>query len=150
MAVNTNVSKTPAKTALNAVVDSLDTGTGANARVRIYSGTQPASPDTAIGTQTLLAEIDLGTAAVFGAAATGTGGSASSVTANASAILPKSDASANATGTAAWFRAINKAGTAKIDGSVGTSSADMIIDSTSITAGQVVKLNSWKIKLPFK
>lgn len=150
MAVNTNIAKAIAKSALDAVVDSLDTGTGANARVRIYAGSQPASPDTAVGTQTLLAEIDLGTPAVFGAATTGTGGSASSVTANASSILPKSDSSANATGTATWFRAINKGGTAKIDGSVGTSSADMIIDSTSITASQVVKLNSWKIKLPFK
>lgn len=151
MAVNTNLSKAGAKAALDALIDKLDTGTGANARLRIYSGTQPADPDTAPGTgNTLLAEIDLGTAAVFGNAATGTGGSASSVTATASAILPKTDSSANASGTAAWFRAVNKGTTAVIDGSVGTSSADLILDNVSIAAGQSVKLNSWKVKLPFK
>jgi len=148
MAVDTNISMASAKAALDAVVDRLDTGTAANARLRIYDGSQPGRPDDAVGTQTLLAEIDLGTAAVFGAAATGTGTLANTATATASAILPKTCTAATASGTAAWFRAVNKDATAIIDGSVGTSDADLILDNVSIASGQEVKLNSWKVKLP--
>lgn len=148
MAVDTNIAMTAALAALDAVVDKLDTGTGANARLRIYNGSQPGRPDDAIGTQTLLAEIDLGTAAVFGAAVTGTGTESNTAVATASGILPKSDTSANASGTATWFRAVNKGTAGIIDGSVGTSDADLILDNTSINAGQTVKLNSWKVKLP--
>lgn len=151
MALNTNVAKAAAKAAVDAIVDSLDTGTGATtAKVRIYSGSQAASPDAAIntGTNTLLAEINLA-ATSFGAATTGTGTEAAYIIASA-ADVPKSDTSANASGTAAWFRAVNKGGTAKIDGSVATATADMIIDNTSIATGQTVKINSWKIRLPYK
>ena len=148
MAADTNISMAVAKAALDAVVDLLDAGTAANARLRIYDGSQPGRPDDAIGTQTLLAEIDLGTAAVFGAAATGTGTLANTATATASGILPKTNTSATASGTATWFRAVDKDATAIIDGSVGTASADLILDNTSIATGQTVTLNSWKIKLP--
>ena len=67
------------------LVDRLDTGTGANCRVQIYNGTQPADPDVATGTQTKLAEIDMGTPVVMSAAATGTGGDANYATVTASA-----------------------------------------------------------------
>ena len=148
MAVDTNISMAAAKAALDAVVDRLDTGTGANARVRIYDGTQPGRPDDAVTTQTVLAEIDLGTAAVFGAATTGTGTEANTAVATSS-ILPKTDTSANASGTATWFRAVNKGTVAIIDGSVGTAATfDMVLDNTSIATSQTVKLNSWKVKLP--
>ena len=151
MALNTNVAKASVKAAVDAVVDSLDTGTGAaGAKVQIYNGSQPASPDVAIGTQTKLAEVTL-SAAAFGAATTGTGTETSYIIANC-AGLTKSDTSADATGTAAWFRAVNKAGVAKIDGSIGASTAsfDMSLDNTSINAGQTVKLNSWKVRMQFK
>lgn len=150
MVANTNISMASAKAALDAVIDRLDTGTGGNARLRIYSGTQPGRPDDAIntGTNALLVEIDLGTAAVFGAAATGTGTLADTAVATASGILPKSNASATASGTAAWFRAVNKGGTAIIDGSVATSTADLILDNTSIAAGQQVTINSWQVRYP--
>lgn len=144
MAVNTNLSKVAAKAAVDAVVDLLDGGTG-TATVKILSGTQPDSPDVAIGTQTTLAVINLSSTA-FGAATTGTGSYISATCAG----VPLSDTDANATGTATWFRASNKSGTAVIDGSVGTSSSDMIIDNTSIASGQTVKLNSWKVKMLWK
>lgn len=148
MAADTNISMAVAKAALDAVVDLLDAGTAANARLRIYNGSQPGRPDDAVGTQTLLAEIDLGTATIFGAAATGTGTLANTATATASGILPKSNTSATAAGTATWFRAVDKDGTGIIDGSVGTSDADLILDNTSIATGQTVTLSSWKVKLP--
>jgi len=149
MAADTNVSMAVAIAALDTFVNSIDGGTGANARLRIYSGSQPGRPDDA-PTGTLLAEIDLGAAAVFGNATTGTGGSADSATATASGILPKTCTSATASGTAAWFRVVNKSGTGVIDGSAGLSGAspDLVLDNTSIAIGQEVKLNSWKAKLP--
>jgi hypothetical protein len=143
MAYDTNISIAAAKAAVDSVVDRLDLGTAANCRVRIYDGSQPASPDVAVGTQTLLAEIDLGTATIFGAAGT----SGNSATATASAILPKTQTSATAAGTASWFRAVDADTTAVIDGTVGTSGTDMVIDNTSIAVGQEVKILTWKIKL---
>jgi len=137
-----------AKAALNAAVDLIDGGTTANPRLRIYAGSQPGRPDDAITTQTLLAEIDLGSATVFGNATTGTGTLSNTATATASAILPKTCASATASGTATWFRVVNKDATAIIDGSVAAASADLILDNTSIASGQEVRLNSWKITLP--
>lgn len=148
MAANTNITIALAKTALDIVADAVDAGTAANPRLRIYSGSQPASPDDAVGTGTLLCEIDLGTATVFSAATTGTGTEANTAIVTASGILPKSNTSATASGTAAWFRVVDKNANGVIDGSVGTSSADLILDNTSIATGQTVKLNTWKLKLP--
>lgn len=151
MALNTNVAKAAVKAAVDAIVDKLDTGTAATkAKVQIYSGSQPASADAAVGTGTKLAEIELETTA-FGAAATGTGAETGYIVASADG-LPNTDTAADATGTAAWFRAVNQAGTAIIDGTVGanTTSFDMSIDNTSVKAGQTVKLNSWKVRMPFK
>ncbi len=57
--------------------------------------------------------------------------------------FPKSDTSANATGTAAAARIRDSAGNDVITGlTVGTSGSDINLDSTSITAGQTVSLNS--------
>ena len=154
MATATRASKAAAKAAVNAVVDRLDLGTAETAaKFQIYSGTQPASPDAAPGTpEVLLAVVNLvpnTVGAIFDDAATGTGAETSYIIANAD-NLPLSDTSADATGTAAWFRAVDLDGVAIVDGTVGTADADAIIDNTSINAGQTVKLNSWKVRLPFK
>lgn len=144
MAVNTNVSKTPAKAALDAIVDSLDTGTG-TATVEICTGAQPNSPDT--GTPTVICTIDL-PATTFQASTTGTGTESAYIIAQDN--FATLTGTATGTGTASFFRAKNKSGVAKIDGSVGLATADMIIDNTSIAATQKVKLTSWKIRFPFK
>lgn len=100
--------------------------------LRIYDGSQPATADTAISTQTLLAELTFG-ATAFGAAAAGV--------ATANAITKDSDA--NATGTAAWFRAFESDGTTPVyDGSVGTSDADLVLNSVAIQAGAEVEVTS--------
>jgi hypothetical protein len=57
-----------------------------------------------------------------------------------SAITP--DSSANATGTATWFRDVDSTGTCVMDGSVGTSGADLNLNSTSITSGVQVSCTS--------
>lgn len=57
--------------------------------------------------------------------------------------FPKSDASADNTGTAAEARIRDSNATEIITGlTVGTSGADINLDSVSITAGQTVTLNS--------
>lgn len=57
--------------------------------------------------------------------------------------MPRSDTSADATGTAAVARIKESAGTTIVNNlTVGTSGTDIILNSTSITAGQQVTINS--------
>lgn len=96
--------------------------------LRIYDGSKPAQGDTAIGAQTLLAELTFGTPA-FGSPSGGT------ITANAIT----SDSSANASGTATWFRAFKADGTTAVfDGTVGVSGCDVNLATDVIGAGAVV------------
>lgn len=114
---------------------SLNTDIGINAKLRIYSGTRPTSVNTAIAAQVLLAEL------ICNASAFGTVGSGL-LTAGAIA----NDASADATGTATWFRLFKADGTtACIDGDVAASGADLNLSSTSLNVGQVVGVSSFVI-----
>lgn len=99
----------------------------------IYDGTQPATADTAITSQVKLAHLTFG-ATAFGAAVAGV------ATANAIG----SDASADATGTATWFRAYKSNGTSPVfDGSVGTSGCDLTLSSVSIVTGGAVSITGF-------
>ena len=101
--------------------------------LRIYDGTQPANADTAVGAQVLLAELRFGSTA-FGAAAGGVA-AANAITA---------DSSANATGTATWFRVLKSDGTTALwDGSVGTAAANLVLDSVSIVIGGVISITAF-------
>ena len=123
MALNPKRTNLAASTEADAVCALLNTGW-----LRIYDQTQPVTADTAIGAQVLLAELRWN-ATAFGAASNGV--------ATANAIT--SDTSANATGTASWFRAFKSDGTTAVfDGSVGTATADLIINTTSIVTGAQV------------
>lgn len=121
----------------DAVVDLIDAGADAG-KLQIRDGTQPAGPDTA-ATGTLLAEITLNDPA-FGDAAAGV------ATAVVSPALQ--DASADANGTATWFRVLDSDNNAIIDGDVGTSGADLNLTTTTIVAGQPVSISSWTITVP--
>ena len=55
------------------------------------------------------------------------------------------DSSANATGTATWFRLTTSGGTAVVDGNVGTSGSDLNLTTTSIVATQPVSCSSFTI-----
>lgn len=116
----------------NAMLDTITTRAGASARLRIYDGTQATNADTAIGAQTLLAELTCN--ATFAPGASSGVLTLNSIT---------TDSSANATGTASWFRLVNSAGTTIVmDGTVGTSGTDMILNTTSITSGGAVAVTS--------
>jgi hypothetical protein len=117
----------------NAQQNAITSTLGANAVLNLYSGSQPASPDTAIGAQVLLASLTCN--ATFAPAASGgvlTLNSISNGTGTAGA----------GAGTAAtWYRLTTSGGTAHVDGTVGTSSADLIMTgSTNIATGQTVSV----------
>ena len=113
----------------NARLDAITTFAGASCILRLYSGTRPA---TGGAITTLLAELVCN--ATFAPAA-----SAGVLTLNAIA----SDASANATGTASWARIFKSDGTTIVlDCSVGTSAADIILNTVSIVAAAVVACTS--------
>jgi hypothetical protein len=135
----TKITQAAAKAACDAVVDLLDVG-GAG-YIEIRTGSQPATANTA-ASGTLLATLPL-SATAFGAATT-----ASPSVATAAAIT--SDTSADATGTAGWFRAYSGGGTAIIDGSVTATGGggDMTLDSTSIVASGTVAVTSWTVSHP--
>lgn len=127
MALNPKLSNAGANAAADAVTALLATG-----YLRIYDGSQPATADTAISTQVLLAELRFG-ATAFGAAVAGVS-TANAITA---------DSSADATGTAAWFRALKSDGTSAVfDGSVGTSGANLNLNSTAIQSGAAVSVSA--------
>lgn len=112
---------------LDEITAKIDAGTGAG-KLRIYDGTRPATGGTAT---TLLAELTLNDPS-FPAAASG------QMTANAIT----DDSSADATGTATWFRIVDSDNNFVLDGDVGTSGSDLNLNSTSITAGVTVEVTS--------
>lgn len=133
MALNTHMSIASWDLALDSALNVLNGG-----YIEIYTGTQPATPDIPpSGGNTLLVTLPL-SATAFGAASAGT------KTANAI-----TSATAVATGTATWFRAYESNDTtAVIDGSVGASSADMILISTLISSGALTQVSSWFVAMP--
>lgn len=129
MAADTRISTAAAIAQCNATVDLLDGG-----KIKLYSvgAGIPATVDTAISNQVLLAECTYGTPA-FGDAASDSG----KATATANAITKES--SVKADGTLSFFRACKADGTAVIQGTVGTASADLIVDGAAVEEeGEVI------------
>jgi hypothetical protein len=125
-------------TALNAGLDLFDTaGPG---EIKIYTGSIPATCETA-ASGTLLGTLTF-SATAFGAATDDNPGA----TASAAAITD--DSSADATGTAGYFRALESDGTVHLQGDCGTSAADMIMNTTSVTAGLAISITSYVVVLP--
>lgn len=130
--------------ACDAVVDLVDAGTGAG-KVIVYDGTIPTDADTAVTTQNVLAEITLNDPA-FGNAADNTGSARASANG-----LPVEDSSANATGTATWFRLVDSDDNVILQGDVSTTAAgtgDMQMNSTSIQSGAAVSITSFNVDMP--
>ena len=126
----------------NAIVNLLTGSTTSSATsligtVKVYTGSQPASPDSAV-TGTLLATFSL---------AAGGLSTASLGTAQLSAAI---NATAVATGTAGYARWANSSATPVIDGSVGVtgSGAAFILDTLSITNNANSTLQNCGVKMP--
>jgi hypothetical protein len=134
MANDPRITNAVASAACDAVVDAIDVG-GAGT-LDIYGDTIPTDADTAVSGQTLLSEHALN-ATAFGAASNGV----------ATAAAIGSD-TALATDTATWFRIENGGGTAIMDGTVGTATADLILNTVSIVTGATVDIDSFQVTMP--
>jgi hypothetical protein len=121
-------------TARNARLDEITTVVGASGILKFYSGTPPANVGASLSGNTLLAQLTMN--ATFAPPSSG-----GVLTLNSIAT----ESSADATGTASFFRMTTSGGTAEVQGTVGTSGADLNLNTTSIVAGAAVSVSSFTI-----
>jgi hypothetical protein len=119
--------------AMAAGIDGTAMQMGISGAVKIYSGTPPANADIA-PTGTLLATIPTGATSPWSAASGGT-----------ATLLSNLSANASATGTAGYARW--EKGQFVIQGSVGTSNANFILNTLSLTSGSPVTLTEASVTL---
>ena len=132
MANNLKVSYVAANAQANALAPLANNG-----YIKVYDGTQPSTPETAVSTQDLLATLRFN-ATAFGAASNGT------LTANSI-----SQVTIALSGTAAWFRCLESDNSTPLfDGSVGTSGCDMDIAATSLVSGANLAVSSFTYTVP--
>jgi hypothetical protein len=112
---------------IRAAIDAGSTG----GLLRIYAGSKPTKGATPSGL--LLAEIVLADPC-----GSSTGGVLTITT-------PRTDTSANNTGTAAFFYLTDSTGAFVCDGDVATSGSDLNVTTTSIVSGQPVEITSLTI-----
>lgn len=122
-----------AVTLKNDKLTQISTDIGASGFMRWYSGTQPTNPDTALSGNTMLANL-----ALSATAGTSSGGvlTFNSIT---------SESSADNTGTATFGSFLTSAAVRKVDYSIGTSGADLNLNTTSIVAGAQASCSSFTI-----
>ena len=111
---------------LTSIANAIDVGT-AGGKIKFYDGTRPATGGTAT---TLLGTVTCST----------TCGTVSNGVLTFASFTE--DSSADATGTATWARITDSDDNFVCDCSVGTSGADINLNSTSITAGGIVRITS--------
>jgi hypothetical protein len=112
--------------------EGLITYVATNSQFNLYSGTQPANANTAITTQVLLVSMPI--AGVFGTDTNGT-----------LTLGAVTQTNAAASGTASFFRIFKSDNSVVMDGSVGLSGADLILNSVDIAAGQSVDITAGTI-----
>ena len=118
--------------AVNAVVDLLDVGTtNPSGRILIYSGAQPATPQTA-ASGTLLATVALANPAA-GAASNGV-----------ATITDPAAVTGVAAGTAGWCRFVDRDNNAVMDGDVTATGGGGVIElsTTTISVGVTIDLGA--------
>ncbi|MHB8406238.1 MAG: hypothetical protein ACYDCJ_12525 [Gammaproteobacteria bacterium] len=123
---NVNLSDAAANAEANALAPLMNGGT-----IAVYSGTQPASANTALSGNTLLVTFTFGNPA-FGAAAAGV------LTANAIA-----SGTAVATGTATFARILESGGAVVMDTTVGATGAGINLSTATIIAGTLIPCDSF-------
>ena len=102
--------------------------------VKVYDGTRPATPDTAITSQALLAPFTLGSPA-------------GTVTLGVWTAEPIASALVSADGSATWARIADSSGAVIADADVGAtgSGALMILNNTSLVSGGYVSVVSFTL-----
>ena len=130
MALNSQYS-TPARNAAAAAIAALCNG----GKLRIYDGAQPATADTALTTQNLLAEFAFANPA-FGAAGSG-------IESVAGALI----ATVLRAGTATWARIVQSDGsTVVMDGTVGVSNANVILNAVTLSTPAQLTISSLSLE----
>jgi hypothetical protein len=104
--------------------------------INVYAGAVPANAGAALGGATLLAEVTAQSPA-FSAAAAGV------LTLSG---VPLSDNSINVSGTASFFRLVQGANV--MQGTVGTTSTDMIVDSVNFVQGGIFTITNMTVTMP--
>lgn len=61
--------------------------------------------------------------------------------------VPKEDTSADATGTAGYFRFLNNAGTCVFQGTCGAGSGELSFNTVSISAGAIVSITAFTVTI---
>ena len=131
MALNPHIRTSARNTALDAVTTTL----GTSAIFVLYAGVQPADASAAAtAANTVVASLAFPATNAYGAAAAGV------LTAN----TITQDATA-AGGTATWFSQQKATGQRVVDGSVGTSGADLNLNAVAITTGAAVAITAFTI-----
>jgi hypothetical protein len=117
----------------DAIKTAVDAGPAAGT-IKIYTGTQPATADTALSGNTLL-----GTLTFTDPSAPAASGGVLTF----SAITQ--DTAADATGTATFARIADSTGATVFDCDVGTSGATINLNTTSIVTGGPIQISSFTI-----
>lgn len=124
---------------VDAIVDLIDGGSGAG-KLQIFDGTRPAGPDTAVTTQTKLAEFTLNDPA-FGDPSNGV---------KTLDVDPALTTTGLADGTATWARFVDSDDTGVVDCEVSESGGggDLILNTTTISTGLNLLITSGTITMP--
>jgi hypothetical protein len=124
---------------LDNLVDAIDTGGAGD--IRLYGDSKPATADTAVGGQTLLATL------AFSATAFGNATTADPSVATAAAI--SDDTSADATDTVTWARFRNGSTTTILDCTAGISTGtfDIEFNTDAFVSGATVSITSLTITM---
>jgi len=136
MAATPRMSNAAAIAALNAMLALLDSGS----YIEIREGAPPTNVEDA-ATGTLLGTLALAADPFQNAVDINPG-------ARATANVITDDSSADTSGTAGWFRAYNSSNVGVIQGTCGTASADMIMNTTTITVSLPISITSWNVTMP--
>lgn len=121
----------------DALVDLVDIGSAnTEGLVRVYDGSRPAV-SASVTDQNLLAEFEMADPA-YGTSTNGT----------ATLLGTPLQTTGETNGTATWVRVVDKDEDTIFDGSVGTSDADFIINTVSITTGVAVEITDGSFVMP--
>lgn len=139
--LGSNATNSVRKKSTDAIVDAVDAGTtNTTGSIKLYSGAQPATPETA-PSGTLLVAINFANPAFADSDQTGTAGLT-----GGTAI----SASVTASGTPGYFRIVDRDGNALMDGSVTAtgSGGDLTFDNTTFVSGATATISSFSVATP--
>jgi hypothetical protein len=121
----------------NTILNAVNTSVGTTAVLNFYAGVQPADVSSATtAANTVVATLSFTSTSAFAAASAGVL-TANSITSDSSA----------AGGTTTWFSICKNTGARVVDGSVGVSASDVVLNSTSIATGATVALTAFTVTM---